>query len=183
LKAVVANTVGNSGDHPLRDAHPPHTPTRLRWQRAVLLFSGAAGGAVAIALMERLADQASFPLMAVPFATSIVLVMGSPDADPAQPRALVGGHLVAALTGLVIVKLLGPAPWVAALAVGISIVAMHLTRTFHPPAGIDPLVIVSNNMGWSFFVAPVAVGALLLALFAFTWHNAMRRGSWPLRWW
>jgi hypothetical protein len=30
---------------------------------------------------------------------------------------------------------------------------------------------------------PVAVGALLLAAFAFTWHNLIRRGAWPLRWW
>ena len=46
-------------------------------------------------------------------------------------------------------------------------VAMHLTRTFHPPAGIDPLVAVVNDMPWSFFASPVAIGALALALFAF----------------
>jgi CBS-domain-containing membrane protein len=58
---------------------------------------------------------------------------------------------------------------------------MHLTRTFHPPAGIDPLVVVVNTMTWSFLVAPVAVGVCLLV--AFAWHNAVRRGSWPVRWW
>jgi CBS-domain-containing membrane protein len=47
-------------------------------------------------------------------------------------------------------------------------VAMHLTGTFHPSAGIDPLVVVVvNDMSWSFLVAPVGIGALLLALFAF----------------
>jgi CBS-domain-containing membrane protein len=39
---------------------------------------GAAGGAVAIALMEFLSERAAQPLMVVPFATSIVLVMGDP---------------------------------------------------------------------------------------------------------
>jgi CBS-domain-containing membrane protein len=53
---------------------------------------------------------------------------------------------------------------------------MHLTNTFHPPAGIDPLVVVVNNMSWSFLVAPVGVGALLLALFAFAWHNLVALG-------
>jgi CBS-domain-containing membrane protein len=38
--------------------------------------------------------------MAIRFATSIVLVMGSPEAEPAQPRALAGGHLIATLVGL-----------------------------------------------------------------------------------
>jgi CBS-domain-containing membrane protein len=60
---------------------------------------------------------------------------------------------------------------------------MHATRTFHPPAGIDPLVIVINGMPWSFLAVPVAAGACLLVLFALVWHNVVRRGSWPVRWW
>ena len=101
---------------------------------------------------------------------------------------LIGGHLLSTLVGLLIVKLCGPMPWAAALAVGLAMIVMHLTGTFHPPAGIDPLVVVVNNMSWSFLVVPVAVGALLLALFAFTWHNLVARGAnrgdtWPTRWW
>jgi HPP family len=37
-----------------------------------------------------------------------------------------------------LLKLCGPAPWAAALAVGVAMIAMHLTGTFYPPAGIDP---------------------------------------------
>ena len=152
------------------------------------IVAGAAGGAVAIAIMELLSARTMMPLMAIPFATSIVLVMGSPEAQPAQPRALVGGHLVSALVGLLMVKLTGPNPWAAALAVGLAIVAMHLTDTFHPPAGINPLLVVVNDMSWSFIAVPVACGAVLLLAFAFVWHNIVRRGmgstdSWPNRWW
>ena len=45
-------------------------------QRITAVIAGAGGGAVAIALMELLSERAAFPLMLVPFATSIVLVMG-----------------------------------------------------------------------------------------------------------
>jgi CBS-domain-containing membrane protein len=128
-----------------------------------MMVAGAAGGAVAIVLMELLSERAAFPLMFVPFATSIVLVMGSPEIEAAQPRALIGGHLLATLVGLAVVKITGPGPLAAALAVGLAMVAMHLTRCFHPPAGIDPLVIVVNDMSWSFLLAPVALGACLLA--------------------
>ena len=155
--------------------------------QAIALLAGAAGAAVCIAVMQAVSAGTQFPLMAIPFATSIVLVMGSPEAEPAQPRALVGGHLVSTLVGLVALQLAGPAPWVAAVAVGLAIIAMHLTRTFHPPAGIDPLVVVVNDMSWSFLLAPVGVGALVLAVFAFVWNNLARRaaggGSWPQRWW
>lgn len=152
------------------------------------ILAGATGAAIAIASMEAFSITTAFPLVAIPFATSIVLVLGSPKTEPAQPRALIGGHLVSTLVGLLIVKLCGPAPWAAALAVGLAMVAMHLTETFHPPAGIDPLVVVVNNMSWSFLVVPVGAGALLLALFAFAWHNLVARGSnksdiWPIRWW
>jgi CBS-domain-containing membrane protein len=154
----------------------------------VAVLAGGAGGAIAIASMEAFSTTTAFPLMAIPFATSIVTVLGSPKAEPAQPRALIGGHIVSTLVGLLIVKLCGPAPWVAALAVGLAIVAMQLTDTFHPPAGIDPLVVVVNNMSWSFLVVPVGVGAILLALFAFAWHNLVARGAnvgdtWPTKWW
>jgi CBS-domain-containing membrane protein len=156
--------------------------------QTIAVVAGAAGGAVAIAVMQLLSVETRFPLMAIPFATSIVLVMGSPEAEPAQPRALVGGHLVATLVGLVILNIAGPNPWAAALAVGVAMMAMHLTRTFHPPAGIDPLVVVVHDMPWSFLLAPVAAGALLLAVFAFVWHNLIGRTaagatSWPARWW
>jgi CBS-domain-containing membrane protein len=146
-------------------------------------LAGAAGGAAAIAAMELVSERAAFPLLFVPFATSIVLVMGSPEIDAAQPRALIGGHLVATAVGLLVVKAAGPGPWVAALAVGLAMATMHLTRTFHPPAGIDPLVVVVNDMPWTFLLAPVAVGACALAAMTWTWHRLLRQSAWPLRWW
>ena len=156
--------------------------------RLLAILAGAAGGAIAIGGMEAFSARASFPLVAIPFATSIVTVLGSPQAEPAQPRALIGGHLLSTFVGLLTVKLFGPAPWAAALAVGLAMVAMHLTGTFHPPAGIDPLVVVVDDMSWSFLVAPVGIGAILLALFAFAWHTLVARGAnrsntWPAKWW
>lgn len=154
--------------------------TRRVWLAAI---AGAAGGAIAIGAMELFAARTAMPVMAVPFATSIVLVLGSPEIDAAQPRALVGGHLLSTLVGLLVLNAVGPQPWAAAVAVGLSMVAMHATRTFHPPAGIDPLLVVVNNMPWTFVFVPVAVGAATLALFAFVWHLAVRRYKWPVRWW
>jgi CBS-domain-containing membrane protein len=160
----------------------------LNRSRFLAILAGAAGAAIAIGLMEAFSIQTAFPLVAIPFATSIVTVLGSPKAGPAQPRALIGGHLLSTLIGLVVVKICGPVPWAAAVAVGLAMVAMHVTGTFHPPAGIDPLVVVVNDMSWSFLVIPVGIGALLLALFALAWHNLVARGSnkgdtWPERWW
>src|SRR5689334_9736238 len=141
------------------------------------------GGAIAIGLMELFSSVAHYPLAVIPFATSIVLVVGSPDAEPAQPRALIGGHLLSALVGLAVLKLTGPNAWAAAAAVGFSILAMYLTGTFHPPAGINPLLVVSGNLPWTFLLAPVLAGALLLTAFSCIWHRGVRGKPWPQQWW
>src|SRR3954451_3516596 len=140
------------------------------------------GGAIAIGVMELFSFAAHYPLAVIPFATSIVLVIGSPDAEPAQPRALVGGHIVSALVGIAVLKVTGPGPWAAAAGVGLAVLAMYLTGTFHPPAGINPLLVISNNLPWTFLFAPVFAGALLLTAFAVVWHRWVRGQSWPRHW-
>jgi CBS-domain-containing membrane protein len=142
----------------------------------------ALGGAIAILAMHFLAGYGHVPLMLVPFATSIVLVLGTPEAEPAQPRALVGGHLISTLVGLAVSYALGPSPWAAAAAVGLAMIAMYFARVFHPPAGIDPLIIVNESLPWTFLFVTVLPGSLLLLGFALLWHNAARRGAWPARW-
>jgi CBS-domain-containing membrane protein len=82
------------------------------------------GAALAIGGMQWLSVASHYPLLIIPFATSIVLVIGSPEAEPAQPRALIGGHIVATLVGLAMLGLTGPHAWAAAAAVGLAILAM-----------------------------------------------------------
>ena len=144
-------------------------------------FAGL-GVAIAIAGMEWSSVASHTPLVLIPFATSIVLVIGSPDAEPAQPRALIGGHVVATLVGFAMLRLAGPQGWAAAAAVGLAVLAMVATGTFHPPAGINPLLVVSSNLPWSFLLAPVLAGAVLLTAFAYIWHRWILRRPWPLRW-
>ena len=76
----------------------------MRSRRRDVLAGAIAGlgGAVAIGSMEWLSLAAHYPLAVIPFATSIVLVIGSPEAVPAQPRALIGGHLVSTLVGMAV---------------------------------------------------------------------------------
>jgi CBS-domain-containing membrane protein len=146
--------------------------------------AAAAGLGVAFAIggMEWSSLAVQYPLAFIPFATSIVLVIGSPDVEPAQPRALIGGHIVATLVGFVVLRLAGPQAWAAAAAVGLSVLAMYVTDTFHPPAGINPLLVVSGGLPWTSFLAPVLAGALSLAAFAYLWHRWVLRQPWPSRW-
>ncbi len=141
----------------------------------------AVGGALGIAVMTTLAHASGQPLMMVPFATSIVLVMGSPEAPPARPRAIVGGHLLSAFAGIVCASILGDAFWVSAVGVGLAIALMQAADAFHPPAGISPLIITSAHATPLFLVTPVLAGALTLVGFAFVYHR-LSSEAWPERW-
>lgn len=153
-------------------------------QRLETTWWGALGAGIAVAGMELGAWLEDKPFHLIPFVTSIVLVLGAPEADPAQPRALIGGHLVSALAGYPLLLMFGPSPYVAAAGVGLAVLAMHLTRTFHPPAGINPFLIGNEGLGLSFLVAPVAIGAVMLAAFAYCWHRARDKSRWPrCGWW
>lgn len=140
------------------------------------------GAALAVGALEGAAALGETPVSLIPFVTSIAVVMGMPEADPAQPRALIGGHLVSSLVGVAMLALFGSSPWCAALSVGVALVAMRGTDTMHPPAGIDPLLIVVERLSPGFILAPVAVGAGALCLFAWLWHRLRSDAPWPRRW-
>jgi CBS-domain-containing membrane protein len=62
----------------------------------------------------------------------------------AQPRNLVGGHVLSALVGLRFIKLFRILSGSAPLAVAFSIVLMQYTKTLHPP-GATALIAVSST--------------------------------------
>jgi CBS-domain-containing membrane protein len=143
----------------------------------------AAGGTAGIAIMVGLVETAGLELAAVPFTTSIVLVMSAPDSEPAQPRAILGGHLLSALSGFAVLWLGGSSPWLASAAVGLSIVLMQLTDTLHPPAGLDALLVVVAHPAWTFLLNPILAGAGLLIAFAYMFHWLAGLGRYPAKRW
>jgi CBS-domain-containing membrane protein len=140
---------------------------------------GGTGAAIAIGVMEWSSAFIHTPLAAIPFATSIVLVMGAPEVAAARPRALIGGHLISTVVGFVVLAVAGPHAWAAAIAVGLAVIAMILTDTLHPPAGINPLLVVTQDLPWSFLFAPVLAGAVALALFALVWRRVAAQMARP----
>jgi CBS-domain-containing membrane protein len=129
----------------------------------------ALGASLAIALMEALADIAQEPISRVPFVTSIVLVMALPDSAPAQPRALIGGHMLSCLAGWLCLTALGPGDMASAVAVGLASLAMISMGTLHPPAGLDAFLIATQGPSLRWIINPVLIGTVLLAVYARLW--------------
>ncbi len=121
--------------------------------------------------------------MLASFGGSCVILFGMPDSDMAQPRSLIGGHVITSVTGLCFLHLGGTAPWVAVAAVATALVLMIATRTIHSPAGANPLVIFAEGARWSFLATPLAIGLLVLFTVAWACNNAGMRGQrYPRTW-
>ncbi|AMR66856.1 HPP family protein [Aquipseudomonas alcaligenes] len=140
------------------------------------------GGALAIACVASTADWLSLSLLLGSFGASCVLVFGFPDLPFSQPRNLVGGHVLSSLVGLILLHACGPQWWALALAVGTAIALMMATRTVHPPAGSNPVIIFLAQPDWDFLLFPTLTGALLLMLVALIYNNATRAVRYPKYW-
>ena len=129
------------------------------------------GGALCVGALEFAAIVSERPFWQLPFITSIALIMGAPSSEPARPKALIGGHLVSAVAGYIVLWLCGSAEWAAALGVGLSIVLMMRFKVFHPPAAVDAFLIVKQDLGIDFLFTVILMGTVLLVAFAFVWHR------------
>lgn len=140
------------------------------------------GGVLAIAAMAKAGEQLSLSLMLGSFGASCVLVFGFPDLPFSQPRNVVFGHFLSSLIGLLFLSFVGPQWWSLAMAVGTAIAAMMLTRTVHPPAGSNPVIVFLTQPAWNFLLFPTLVGAALLVLVALFYNNLARPTNYPKYW-
>jgi CBS-domain-containing membrane protein len=140
------------------------------WPWVAAAFAGL-GAMICVGALELASTLDRLPYWQIPFVTSIALVMGAPDSTPAQPRALVGGHIVSTLAGYPVLWLFGANPVAAACAVGLAVLAMLRLKVFHPPAAVDALLVVTLGLGPVYLINPVLVGALLLVAFAWLWRR------------
>ncbi|GAV10954.1 HPP family protein [Paenibacillus sp. NAIST15-1] len=144
------------------------------------LLAGTGGG-LAILVLALLEGWLSSPFLMAPFGASCVILFALPDSPLAQPRNVIGGHLISSLVGLTISSCVGVHVWSLALAVGLSIAFMQWTRTIHPPAGADPLLIMMTGAPWTYLLFPVGIGAVVLVLAAWTYHRT-QGNQYPKHW-
>lgn len=119
-----------------------------------------------------LLSKGDFSMMIGSFGATAVLAYGAVDSPLAQPRNVIGGHVLSAAVGVTAFKLFGNDIWFAsAIAVATSITVMQITKTLHPPGGATALIAVIggsqiHKLGYLYPIAPVGVGASIMVLIA-----------------
>ena len=161
---------------------PGKAVTAMPSGRSTFALRGLLGGFLAITLLGLAGKEIHQTVLIAPFGASCVLLFAAPESPFAQPRNLVGGHLLTASVGMAMLWLFGNGIWSIGLAVGLVIALMELTRTVHPPAGANPIVIMlAGKTALSFLFTPILLGVLILLALALLVNNLGTR-RWPLRW-
>lgn len=124
-------------------------------------------------------------IMITSMGASAVLLFATPHSPLTQPWPLVAGHAISALIG-VTCAIQVPDIWLAAaLAVSLSILAMLLTHSLHPPGGAIALLPVLDHhehvlaLGYQFVVAPVMLNVLVILLVALLVNNLLPGRRYP----
>jgi CBS-domain-containing membrane protein len=165
------------------------SPPRVSASEIGWSWIGAFLGIVPVAYLEYALFKGSDLVFIVgSFGASAVLVYGAIRSPLAQPRNLVGGHVISALIGVAAYRLFPGETWLAAaFAVATAIAAMHATKTLHPPGGATALIAVIGSkeihaLGFLYAILPVGAGALMMLLVALLVNNIPERRRYPEFW-
>lgn len=157
------------------EAKPKTKSKQIDIKNITWSWIGAFIGIMAIAGMHNylhLLSKGEFSMMIGSFGATAVLAYGAIESPLAQPRNIIGGHILSAIVGVTAFKLFGSNVWLAsAIAVATAIVIMQITQTIHPPGGATALIAVIggtqvHDLGYLYPLAPVGVGATLMVLIA-----------------
>ena len=149
-------------------------------------FVGGFIGIGIIAFMQyNLFPKDDFVFLIGSFGASGVLVYGVIQSPLAQPRNLIGGHVISAIVGVTAAKLFPDTLWLAsAVAVASAIVFMQITKTLHPPGGATALIAVTGSpailkLGYWYVISPVLSGAIILLIVALIFNNMTSNRHYP----
>ncbi len=165
------------------------SPPRVSNGEIFWSWIGAFLGIAAVAWVNHLFFEGlDLSLMIGSYGASAVLVYGAVRSPLAQPRNLVGGHMLSAIVGVLCWKLLNQNMWLAeSVAVATSIALMHATRTLHPPGGATALIAVIGSpeihrMGYLYVLLPATIGPLILLAVALLVNNVPASRRYPEIW-
>lgn len=165
------------------------SPPRVDAMEVVWSWVGSFLGISAVAWIHYSLLPGSDLLMLIgSFGASAVLLYGAVKSPLAQPRNLMGGHVLSAVIGVAAYTVLGEQLWLAAAtAVATAIAVMHLTKTLHPPGGATALIAVIggesiHGLGFLYALVPVGTGAAVMLCIALLVNNLSGNRRYPQFW-
>ena len=115
-------------------------------------------------------------VLIAPMGATAIILLALPNSPLAQPWSAVVGNSVSAMIALAVHQFTQDPVLTIAFSACLSLAAMFLTRSLHPPGGAVALTAALNpgmldEQGIYFVIIPVFLGTLILVGFATLWHR------------
>jgi hypothetical protein len=197
VPAPVPASVAGAHTPPPAPAAAPEPPTglvlaprKIRWPRSAAPERPASTSTVLSTLttlcglgaLAAIGMLTGLPLLFPPLAGSLALIAAGTALPLAQPRNVIGGHVVSALVAFAAVGLIGPGGWAAALAGAGALGAMLVLRVSHSPAVATAVIVGATGPSAPVFLELLVLAAVITVAFGIV--GAKLDGKkYPVYWW
>jgi CBS-domain-containing membrane protein len=165
------------------------SPPAVSFSEIIWSWIGAFSGIAPVAFINyNIFNETDLVMIIGSFGASAVLIYGAIRSPLAQPRNLIGGHVISAVIGVTTYNLLNSHMWLASsIAVATAIAVMHATKTLHPPGGATALIAVIgsqeiHNLGYFYAIIPAGMGAMIMLVVALLINNIPKSRRYPEFW-
>ncbi|MFD6892563.1 HPP family protein [Streptomyces sp. NPDC059957] len=176
-------------DTPVTEAPAPRSLAAALAGKAPARAAGAAisvatlAGVAALLLLVAIGYALDQAVLVPPLAASAALVFAAPALPLAQPRSVIGGQLISAVVGFVVLAVAGSSLWSAAVAGGLAIGAMALARTPHSPAAATSVIVVLTQPATATFLLLLLLATLVLVGVGILAGRSGKTPHYPTYWW
>lgn len=168
---------------------PVTDPTeRPPWSRLIPLVAAETLGIAVLLLLYSLTSERNDLSGAIllPVVVTFALVFATANSPASRPGRVLVAYALAGTIGLSAAAVPGPTLPLAIVGTGLTLLAMHLTGTFHAPAIAVCLTAEITDPSWQ----EALIGLPLLLVFAaiaigLVWmtHRLIGQHDYPERWW
>ncbi|MFZ3052500.1 MAG: HPP family protein [Sulfuricurvum sp.] len=142
-----------------------HQIAKERFSNLIESIIAGIGAFIGLSLIGLIAQKADTMMIIAPFGATAVLLFSAPNSPFSKSWNIFGGYFIATLLGsIILVYTNGGWLWIGT-GLGITIMLMHLTKTIHPPAGANFLIVTQGHLTF-YLLEPLFIGLIALIIIA-----------------
>lgn len=155
-------------------------PPRPSW---AVVVTATIASVIGLVLLAGVGEGIDKVVLIPPLAASAALVYGAPALPLSQPRSVIGGQFLSAVTGFVVLWIAGSSVWGAAVAGGLALGVMLLARTPHSPAAATAVIVVATKPEVAVFLPLLVLATVILAAVGIIAGRTPAGSRYPIYWW
>lgn len=143
-----------------------HKTTKERSSNFIESMIVGAGAFIGLSLIGSIAQKIDTMMIIAPFGATAVLLFSAPHSPFSKSLNIFSGYLISTVLGILVLLYTDGGWFSIGMGLGLTIMLMHWTKTIHPPAGANFLIVTQGHLSWYLF-EPLLLGLITLIIISF----------------